>query len=430
MKSALRIGLWVSLGIVIFSNWLKKIAFGLPVIHIGNLLIFVIFMVSVLDMIIKKNGKLFEGITKKQLIIIGLPVLFLICGSISTLIYEVRPLLYFWSLRNYLRFFILFYDCIILINEKMLSQLYKAFNVVFFINFFIMLIQFFFFDIKWDYLNGVFGYEMGGNSGINALFIVNTALVFYMFYKRKVNYLIFVLNIVIMCLCSALSELKVYYVELFITIIAYVFLTREFKRILKSSVPLTVVIIISEVIFHHLYPYFEGMIAVELIKQLTVPHHDNFDSLSRFNQVSGLITPLIDYAKSIRPELGSLSLFTGCGFGSAEYGTVEIFNSDFYYANQRLWYFDFLQSFLFIENGIVGIAIYDGFLSISAIYYFVIAIKTKCQRGLFGLFLFIMILCVSIYDCTLRNNYGYIIWAAMGIALIIDKKEKALCEDF
>ena len=158
-------------------------------------------------------------------------------GAVGALLLGVKPILYLWSLRGYLRFFILFIDCICL------------------------------FDVKC---------RMSGK--------------------------VLLMYIAAACLVAALSESKVLFVEIILLILIYTLATFDFKRILKLIPPISIIIIISVFIMVRIYPYIVGNPGVYIAKQFWVAHHDNHDSLSRSRQITGLIEPIVSYAKSVCPS--------------------------------------------------------------------------------------------------------------------------------
>ena len=179
-RRTLKIILYIAIFLCAFSNWISRIMFGLPVSHVGNVLIFALFFACILDGSFKKYA---NNYTFVVLII----CCFIIIGSISALLYKAELLLYFWSLKNYLRFFLLILDCAMIIDKSDLLFLCKVLGIISLMHILITLTQFFFFDIRWDYLNGIFGSYMGGNAGVNGFLAVCTTTLFYLFFHEKIN---------------------------------------------------------------------------------------------------------------------------------------------------------------------------------------------------------------------------------------------------
>ena len=392
--------------------------FGLPVSHVGNVLIFALFFACILDGSFKKYANNYTFVV----LIIGC---FIIIGSISALLYKAELLLYFWSLKNYLRFFLLMLDCAMIIDKSDLLFLCKVLGIISLMHILITLTQFFFFDIRWDYLNGIFGSYMGGNAGVNGFLAVCTTTLFYLFFHKKINGLFLIVALSLMCLNAAISEIKYYFVELLGAIILYGIITRKYKQLLVLTSSIAVIVVLSVFLLYRLYPDFTGYFSAGIIEKIGVNYHDNFDSLSRLNQISGMTNPILSFGMNIRPELGRLCQFIGLGFGNAEYGTKEIFNSNFYYQNYRLWYFDFIESYTYAETGKIGVFVYDLlFVALAVRSLFYSLIKGNREFALFGSIFYILIIGIMFYDVSLRNNYGYLVWATMAVPMIMENSRE------
>ena len=140
---------------------------------------------------------------------------------------------------------------------------------------------------------------------------------------------------------------------------------------------------------------------------ISVPHHDNPDSLGRKNQIYGLTEPIVDYAVKRRPMLSVLSPVTGLGLGNAELSTNGMFDSEFYHTNIRLWYWDFLLSMVYVEGGIIGLIFYNMAWIVVLVRSFSQSVKNGVDAGLIHSSACVMVLFVIVYDASMRNNYGY-----------------------
>jgi len=287
-------------------------------------------------------------------------------------------------------------------------------------------VQFFVFGIRWDYLNGIFGTLMGGNAGVNILFAVNTCVCFYRFYKREMQWWLLLTHIAWMSYNASLNEIKIYVIELVTALIIYVVVTREFKRGLRILLPILVIIYTSILLMYYIYPYYSAFYSIlflNLKMTLNEPHHDNPDSLSRLHQITGLTEPIMDYAGLHRPYLERLTPITGIGLGNAELSTNGLFDSEFYLTNIRLWYWDFVLSMVYVEGGAVGLILYCFAWVFIPVRAFIRALKERGGSELLIILTCVMVLFIMVYDISLRNNYGYMIWAFAGIVCAVSVKE-------
>lgn len=459
-----QIVLLIAAGFVIFSEGLKQIFCGLPFSHMGNFVIFALFVEILIRSVLLKCSSKKKIVFSFDVKILFIWILcFILIGTVSACFYKTRLILYAWSLRNYLRFFAFMIDCIFIFDVKSMKTLYTLFNGCLLVHIGITLFQFFVLGIRWDYLNGIFGTQMGGNSGVNALFLVNISLLLYMFYYKKINWFVVAINIAWMSINAGMNEIRVFFVEILVLLVVYLIFTRDYLRILKLSPTIVASIIVGIVITVSLYPYTAKMFqkafssfaeekiealveevsleevlieevgdvaaaddkaVVSFLSNISVPHHDNPDSLSRLTQVIGLTDSIQNYASYIRGD-GKFAILLGIGLGNAEYATSSLLESDFFREHNRLWYYDFLLSFLYIETGILGLLAYNSLWVILFIFG-IIAFRKKGRRyGLFMIMMSVSMMVVSVYDVTLRNNYGYLMWIGLAIPFILKKKEIA-----
>lgn len=412
--------MFVALIICCFSEPIKQLS-KIPIVHLGNAIIFVMFAVLFIKGECKKLNE------REIRIFIIVWVAFLLYGTFSALLFGLMPVLYLWSLRSYIRFFILMLDCYLVFDKKDVPFFYMVLDLVALIHSILIVIQFFVFDINWDYLNGIFGTMMGGNSGANALLAINTCVCFYRFYKKEIKFPILYLHIFWMTYSAALSELKVYLVELVAILVIYPVVTREFKRWLKILPGIIIIMFTSTLVMYMLYPWFESFYSqlfTDFAKRIDDPHHMDDLSLSRLKQISGLTQPIMDYAQSIKPSLKGICLWTGIGLGNGELTLNGMFNSEFYDRNNILWYWDFILSMIYIETGIIGLLTYNSVWFIVPITAFIRSLKTRDEGNLMKIMMSAMVLFIIFYDIAMRNNYGYILWAFIGIVYAaLNKKE-------
>ncbi len=416
----MKVILFIIMIICFFSESLRQIT-GIPLVHIGNGIIILMFFFLVIS---KKVKKLWQS--SDMLLILACGLAFIIFSSIIGIVYGVRPILFLWSLRRYLVFYCLLADCYLVFDNADIHLFYKLLDAVIVIHIVLTLVQFFIFGVRWDYLNGIFGTMMGGNAGVNILFIVNTGLCFYRFYKRKMQWWLLLTHIAWMCCNAFLSEIKVYVIELVVAMIIYVVVTREYKRVLKILLPILAMMYVSILLMYYIYPYYSdyySLLFLNLMSTLSEPHHSNPDSLSRLNQISGLIRPIMEYAKIHRFYLEKLAPIIGLGLGNAELSTNGLFDSEFYLTNIRLWYWDFVLSMVYVEGGAVGLFLYSFAWVFIPVKATIQAINKKSGSNLLIILTCAMVLFIMIYDVSLRNNYGYMIWAFVGIVYAVTAKE-------
>lgn len=411
-----------SVVILLTHNILKDILFGIPVIHLGNLICYILFVT--LPFYECRHG--LNDADNRLKICIGIFAAFILWGSVSAIITGQGNVAQFlWAVRNYSRFFVIFIDCCLILGKKDLNLLYRVFNILLVLHVLITCIQFFAFGIRWDYLNGIFGRDMGGNSGLNILLVTNTCIILYRLAKGKINSYIFLMHIAWMCFNAAMAELKVYLPELLLLFVLGIILSGRYKEMLKLIPGMVVIFVLSIALMYKLYPVFNGFYTITGLTDSRMTgaadYHGNGAGIGRLSQISGMMPIVYEYMETVRGKSGVLGLLCGIGFGGAEYAlSLPVLNSQFYQMYKDKWYFDFTLSFVYAETGFVGIVIWISFF----IYILTMAMKHYFTKdrilGLFKIMPALMALGLMLYDVSLRNNYGYLIWVLLAVTFVMD----------
>ena len=112
----------------------------------------------------------------------------------------------------------------------------------------------------------------------------------------------------------------------------------------------------------------------------------------------------------------------GLGLGNAEYAlSVPMFNSDFYLKYMHTWYYDFTMCFVFIETGFVGLVIYTSLFVYMLLNHLHRLRGVDCDSCCLGIMMSTLSIILIIYDVSLRNNFGYLIWIMLAVPYIMSK---------
>jgi hypothetical protein len=409
-----------------FSEGIRQLLFGLPIAHFGNVLCLYLFVKILIK---KKPARLLEKDICPYIIWAGT---FLLVGCIGAGMFKLGIIDLLWGIRTYLRMFLLFFDCVLLLEKDDLARLYKIFNIAIAIHFSLTLIQFFALGIRWDYLNGIFGTRMGDSSSLHALLLINSCLMLYSFYTTKKSFKEFIVQFAWMTCNAALAEIRGWYYEIIALLIIYLLFTYDFKRMLKLLPILCAIFISGVALMGTIYPYTVGFIGTSsgFDDVMEEAHRvDYANAIGRKNQISAMTKPILDYAKNkTGKDTGVLPIITGLGIGSADYATLPFIKSEFYIQNERMGYASFLLSFLYVETGIIGIIIFN-LLWIFLMFKGIRNWKRHKNEALL-LILAASAMAVTIfYNQTLRTNYGYIMWIFLGAVIVFTGSEKKEVKD-
>ncbi len=408
--------LFITIVILSFSQGLKEILFGIPIVHLGNLFCVVLFVWALAT---KGPKRIFEPDLKPFVIWI---TAFTLIGTIGAIIFTPGLVTYLWGLRTYFRMFLLLFDCVMILEKEDMDLLFKGFNVAIVIHFVATLIEFFFFDIRWDYLNGIFGVQMGDSSSLHALILMDFCFVSYAFYIKRISYKTYLLHFAWMGCNAAMSEIRAWFFEIIVFLIFYVIISGDYKRMLKLALPMAGIIFLSIILMGVIYPYTSDFFGVAGFLGIVAEAHDirNMHALNRAQQLSGVRRPIMEYANLKHSGSGPLALVTGLGLGSADYSTMPGLHSDFYARYEKVGYASFLLSFLYIETGILGLITFSAMWVYQGIIGLLNCLKKKPEAVLLALYA-AMLADITFYNHTLRTNYGYIVWIGLGVVIVLNR---------
>ena len=300
-----------------------------------------------------------KTLRKRQIFLLFLVIVSLVlCGSFTALIYDFNIPRWLWSLRNWGRFFAYFIITVALFDKEECDKVCNSLIKLYHINFYIVLIQFLFFNSLYtqDSLNGLFGRDTS-SVHITVTCIV-IAIVVSRYFSKQISLrgLVFTLGEVFFIACIA--ELRAIPVIIIIIFCAAFFttyrLTRQiFIKIIASIFLGAILIIVISYILQYLYPGSAIQYSLSGIIQAA--------STKGGYGYSGGVDRLT-FISVINKEIDRFSrdwLF-GIGIGNAEYSSVSSLISPFYkqYGN-KLAYLNFSSSVIYIETGIVGLILYS-----------------------------------------------------------------------
>lgn len=316
-------------------------------------------MVTLLLMccLLSKNRKI-NRIEQKVLLIL---FLFFIEGALSALFNGVSPVLFLWSVRNQMRFYIWIFIVIFLFDCSKIDKLFQGLNRLAIINLLIMIFQYLFFNLRGDYLNGVFGSYAGGNSALNTFCVILTIenVAALLIGKRKVKKV--AIAILSMCIMCAMNELKFYYIELVIVIIFFIafFMQRKiqkktWKRLIFISVSGLLLAIIGYKALVYFYPgfynFFEKEVFLDYVTRSynssTVLYINGIPVSNRFTAYNIVIKYFLN---------STTKLLFGIGMGASEYSTY--FSSAFHKKYGDIAISGYQLPQVLLENGIIGLCI-------------------------------------------------------------------------
>ena len=384
-------------------------------LHIPDIIRFIIdvFLVVILIEIVSKRYLLIQ---KSYL-----PLLILFIGFVSytlvAYVFNYQSIFYYiWGFRNNFRFFAAFFIFIFYLSEQESEKYLKWFDIVFWINFFISVFQYFILGYKQDYLGGIFGVEVGCNAYINLFFciIISKSIIDYLNKKEKVW--VMLLKFAVTMLVSAWAELKFFFVELVaivcVAVLVTAFTWRKFIIIMSSFLALVAGIFVLVKIF----PEFVGLFTLRgFLKSASAD--SGYTSSGDINRLNAFAVISKNILTTIPQKL------FGLGLGNCDLSSIEIFNTPFYESYNSLNYNWFSTSFWFLETGYIGFTLFIAFFIICFILSLKLYKTGKARKDFCQISMVTCVVCLMsvIYNAALRLEIAYLVFFVLALPFISAK---------
>lgn len=334
-------------------------------------------------------------------------------------LFNYQSVFYFiWGFRNNFRFIFALFSFVAFMNYDDAEGYLKVFDVLFWVNFVVCLVQYYLMGYKQDFLGGLFGVSVGCNVYLNVfLCIIITKALIYFLNKREKT-LPFLLKLAASFFIAALAELKFFYIE-FIIILCIVSLITKFtwKKVIVIVSGL-IGVAIGIAILIRIFPEYVGQFTFELLYESAVSEK-GYTSSGDINRLSAI--------KTISENLFTKGshFFIGYGLGNCDLSSISIFNTPFFESHSTVNYNWFSHAFIYLETGYIGLIF---FFSIFILLF--ICARKSLKEGYADanhcqLAMTIALMCIlfSIYNTSLRLDSVYMISFVLALPFI--KKESS-----
>ena len=353
--------------------------------------------------------------TKQLLTIIG------IFFGLSVFVYLLNYqslLFYFWGLRNNIRFFVFFFACVLYIRERSVENYLRFFDLLFWINFFVVLYQFLFLGQNQDHLGGLFGMEKGCNGYTNVFLMIATTISILSYMNHREGLFQCLLKLGAALLIAILSELKIFIVELIIIAALAAVIAKFSLRKLGIILAIIIGALIAGNLIAILFPVFSEWFSVERMWRNVTSNkgYTASDDMNRFTAVS------IALARFLPSWWNKLF---GLGLGNCDYAGFSFLMTPFFRTYGWMNYTWFSSAFLILETGIVGLVLYCLFFA----FVFLEASKMEREKPARQLqcqmarVLSIMCLLLVIYNASLRTEAAYMMFFVLALPFLKDESD-------
>lgn len=282
-----------------------------------------------------------------------------------------------WAFRTTFRFYLFYYCCVALLDENDAWSIYRGFEVLFFVNFALVLFQLLIQHKSGDYLGGMFGIEQGANTYMNIYLVVMMAFEAAKYLEGAISLRTLAVYIFITAFISVFAELKYLFAELAAIFLLAVVFSRKSRKTVFFVVIVTVAAILGLRALQAVYPEsFDLLSDTQGIENYLSASWANGQEIGR-TTAKEFIDEHFHSSPSLRRIYGLgyddtlLNSLFGIGFGGTEDSVFADSKFASSYAMTNYSAFEF--AFRYLETGYVGLLLY------SVIY---IAIFMKSYRKL------------------------------------------------
>lgn len=322
------------------------------------------------------------------------------------------PLYYLWGFRNNFRFYIAFLAFCAFLDSRDGENYLTFMDALFWLNLVMTLVQYVR-GFRFDFLGGIFGTTIGCNSYSNIfMMIVVTKSLVYCFNKKE-SLTLCLAKCFTALLVAALAELKFFFAE-FLVIAAMVFcMTRFSVRKVLVILAAGVGVLVGIAILTQLYPHFaDAFLPRNFIEIATSKKGYTMEGdFNRLTAISGVNEQFLHTP---------LERLFGLGLGNCDTSSFSFLETPFATAHaDRTHYNWFSTSFIYVETGWIGLALFFGFYG--AIFWL-----AHRQQKLGGNLLYcqitkVMALCsvlLGIYNSSLRTEAGYLVYFVLALPFL------------
>lgn len=399
---------------IIYNSIIKFAISCFNIPNSANYLTDIFTLLIVIEALIElRTKKIKSSICLSALVVVA----FFLVTIIGFVINGQTIFLYIWGFRNNFRFYGFFFGCVVLLKKKDIDVMLKTILFVAMINTVVATVQYFLFGIRQDNLGGIFGTNQGVNGYVNIFMCVVCIIALVKFLSSKISNLLLIATIFSSIYIAALSELKMFFVELIIIIVCLVILSKPSKKTILVVLACILSVYLGVQLLYKIFPYFKDFFTIERIMHSGNTYSTATD-LGRFTATKTITSMFLSQDK--------LKYLFGLGMGSAETSQISMFNSKFFNEyGLTLHYTWFSSAFMLVENGWLGLTCYLSFFI--SIFYGSFKIKkggTETFTYCIMTQIFAVLCCVIVfYNGSLRTEAGYYAYFMLSLPFAINSKD-------
>ena len=326
-------------------------------------------------------------------------------------------LYYFWGFRNQFRFFFFFFSCTVFLRKDNVEEILDMFDAMFYLNFVLTLVQYFFFGKRQDYLGGIFGTTVGCNAKTIILFSIVISRSVLRFLHKQEKFSVCIIKVCLALFVAAIAELKFFFVLFLMIVILASLLTKfSFRKLMLICLSLAG-IYVGVMILITVFPMWKSWFNVDTILK-TALDREGYTGKGDLNRLTSIPIVWERFLRSFDEKL------FGLGLGNCDTSAFSFLNTPFYQKYKYLRYTWFSGAFTLLELGLIGLAIYVSFF----VLVFVNARKMekcgKCTSLNSQLVQIIVIvgMILNLYNASMRTEEAFLVYFVMSIPFLREKR--------
>ena len=326
-------------------------------------------------------------------------------------------LYYLWGFRNNFRMYVFFIGCVLFLWREEIDSYIDWFDRIFYVNCVVALFQYFFLDLRQDFLGGIFGAQGGCNGWLNIfqVAVIIKTVVYYLNKKETLRSL--VLKSALSLVIAAFAELRFFFIEFGVIVVAAVLVTSfSWRKVLIIGLA-AAGLFVGVRLLVDIFPEFAEYMTLESFYNSAISE-EGYTSTGDMNRLTSLSMISDLFLKTDTEKL------LGMGLGNCDYAEGFTFlTSPFYLKNADYHYTWLSTAFLFLETGYVGLVFFFGFFALVFLFALRRMKKTKkiyCQISMITAVLCVMI---AIYNSTLRTETAFMLYFMLALPFIRSRKE-------
>lgn len=322
-----------------------------------------------------------------------------------------------WAARNNFIYFVFFFCCAYTLTSKDFGRIMKNCIRLSFFNALCIAYEYLILGKMGDLAGGMFGIKHGCNGLLNVYLFVITAYTVVMFAKKKASLYALLWVVLSSLVIAAIAELKFFYIEFLIIVVAYFVLSRASVNNAFLLLGVVAVFFVAIQIIGSIRPDI-----VEFFSEI-----DNVTSYSKSTYGNTIINRGTAFSQIHKMFFGNdvKNNLIGFGFGYCEESKRFAWaNSPFADRYGTMGYRNLSTAMLLLETGYIGLI---GFVAIF-VFMFIVAQKNKNNENahylIFSQIITILLIMNLWYNSQIRNPAAFFSFFALS-AMIIPFRDKA-----